>query len=82
MLKEHKQQPFIVRVGKMQLMSVEMRVPSPDFPDANYTSKFLSPSHVGNFFSQVYQFQTGLSFLMPPPPTTFTKSTLPCNPRP
>ena len=51
-LKEHKQPPFIVRVGEMQLMSIEMQVPSPDFPEANYTSlvNFSPPLTVGNFF--------------------------------
>ena len=82
-LREHKQPPFIVRVrGGMQLMSIEMQVPSPDFPEAHYTSKFLSPSHRRQFFSQVYEFRVGLSFPMPPPPTNFTKSILPCNPQP
>ena len=50
MLREHKQPPFIVRVGKIQLMSIGMRVPSPDFPEANYTRKFLFPLTMGNFF--------------------------------
>ena len=51
-LKEHKQPPFLVRAGEMQLMSIEMRVPSPDFPEAKYTYlvNFSPPLTVGNFF--------------------------------
>ena len=36
----------------MQLMSIEMRVPFPDFPEAKYTYlvNFSPPLTVGNFF--------------------------------